>query len=237
MELVILVLFFVIIRQLLSFDCNSQTLEYILMFVTQLVGLFLPVYIVKKLQKESLLTKEDFKIKPFDVLCAFLVGTGLQFVSSLINMPVLYVLSKFGYEFSSNITMPENSIFIAPYMVISCITPAFFEEIFFRKYAFEYLKKYSVWIAVILSAVIFAVLHFEITLVMCVFFLGIILALYIKNGYPVIFTMIVHFSNNLSGLVLQSSGENVIYFLNKYFCLFAVLSICIIIFTFKRKPQ
>ena len=108
---------------------------------------------------------------------------------------------------------------------------------FFRKYAFEYLIKYSVWIAVILSAVIFAVLHFEITLVMCVFFLGIILALYIKNGYPVIFTMIVHFSNNLSGLVLQSSGENVIYFLNKYFCLFAVLSICIIIFTFKRKPQ
>lgn len=237
MELLVLVLYFVIIRQILSFDCNSQILEYSIMFITQFAGLFLPLYILKKLKKEKLLTKEDFKISPVYILGAFAVGTSFQFVSSLINMPFLYIFSKFGYEFSTNITPPENNGFMVPYMIISCIIPAFFEEIFFRKYTYDYLKKHSVGLSVVLSAVIFSALHFELTLVVCVFLLGIILSLFIKQGYPLIFTMVVHFSNNLSGLILQSLNEKTIYFLNKYFFLFAVLSFFVIIFMLKNKQE
>lgn len=235
MELLCFILFFVILRRFFAFSVNSQFLNYLIMFFVQFIGLFLPVFITKKLKKETFLTKNDFKIKPTYILGGIVTGFSMQFLSSLVNMPFLYILEKFGLSFSSNITLPEKSGLFVPYMVISCIIPAFFEEIFFRKYTYNYLKKYSLWVAVLGNALIFSALHFEISLFMCVFLLGVVLSLFIKQGYPLIFTMIVHFSNNLGGFLLQTLDENILNFLNKYFFLFAVFSAFFVIFMLKTK--
>lgn len=237
MELLGFILFFVILRKFLSFDTNSQLFGYFLMLLTQFIGLFLPVYISKKLKKEPFLTKNDFKIKPTFILGGFVTGFSLQFLASLVNMPYLFILEKFGFSFSSNVNLPENNEFFLPYVIISCIIPAFFEEIFFRKYAYDYFKKHSPWLAVFASTVLFAVLHFDVTLFMCVFLLGAILALFIKNGSPLIFTMIVHFANNLAGFLLQTANEKTLYFLNKYFFLFALFSAVFVVYMLKKQTE
>ncbi len=237
MELFVFILFFVIFRRFFAFDVNSQFLNYLIMFAVQFIGLFLPVYISKKLKNEEFLTRNDFKIKPIYIFGGILTGISLQFLSSLVNMPVLYILEKFGFTFTSNVNLPEQNKLFLPYMIISCIIPAFFEEVFFRKYAYEYLKKYSPLLAVFGSAVIFSALHFEITLFMCVFLLGIVLALFIKKGYPLIFTMTVHFSNNLTGFVLQAANEKIVLFLNRYFFLFSIFSAFFVIYMLKKSNE
>lgn len=235
MELLCFILFFVILRQFFAFSANSQFLNYLIMFAVQFTGLFLPVFITKKVKKEAFLTKNDFKIKPAYAFYGILAGFSLQLLSSLVNLPFLYISEKLGLSFSSNVILPEKSGLFVPYIIVSCLIPAFFEEIFFRKYAYGYLKKYSLWVAVLGSAVIFSALHFEATLFGCELFLGIILAFFVKKGYPLIFTMIVHFFNNLGGFILQLLNENTLYFLNKYFFLFAVFSAFFIIFTLKKQ--
>jgi membrane protease YdiL (CAAX protease family) len=86
----------------------------------------------------------------------------------------------------------------AIYILASCIFPAVMEELIFRFGVFGILRKYirRMWVAVIVSAMIFSAYHMNIGQTVYQFIMGVIFAcIYLKTS-NILYPMLAHFINN-----------------------------------------
>ena len=94
------------------------------------------------------------------------------------------------------------------YVLVSCIAPALFEELLFRGNILSGLKQFGIKIAVVVSALIFMLMHGSPDQTVHQFIIGLIIGyLFIKSG-NLWLGVIVHFFNNFIAItevyVLQS---------------------------------
>lgn len=99
--------------------------------------------------------------------------------------------------------LKENSIILALFYI--GITPAICEEIMYRGYIQRSLEKSGgIWVAIIVSGVMFGAFHMQITHILPLSFLGIILAYLTYISDSLIPAIVAHFVNN-GGQVIASS--------------------------------
>lgn len=116
----------------------------------------------------------------------------------------------FGIEF----TMAEDGIklttasVILPYIVKTAVLPALIEEFAMRGVVMQSLRKYGDWFAIIMSSLVFALLHGNMVQIPFAFIAGIAI------GYAVTVTgsmwtgVLIHFLNNLASIVMQIGIDN-----------------------------
>ncbi len=116
----------------------------------------------------------------------------------------------FGIEF----TMAEDGIklttasVILPYIVKTAVLPALIEEFAMRGVVMQSLRKYGDWFAIIMSALVFALLHGNMVQIPFAFIAGIAI------GYAVTVTgsmwtgVLIHFLNNLASIIMQIGIDN-----------------------------
>lgn len=68
---------------------------------------------------------------------------------------------------------PENIRFLFTF----CVFAPFIEELFFRGFLYNFYKKKGIIIALIISSVLFSVLHFDLYRIILIFIIGVFLAL------------------------------------------------------------
>ena len=192
----------------------------------QILGVFLPVFInYKFIKKEKYIEKKDFEIKIKDIPILFSAGFCMQVFGSFINYPVILYLSKMGITPPAMEPVPKDEkIFI--YIILICILPALFEEVLFRKLTFSVLSDYGRKKALFLTALFFAVIHFNPFSFVPLFLAGITMTYTVYKGYPLIYAILFHFSLNFSGIILDflTKNETMRLFINNYFVFFGVLS-------------
>lgn len=198
----------VVLSQLLGIISNSSNIEWgqlsqsnwilwLNCVLTELVY-FLVVFIYCKKKKIDYLvaskTKTKFNIKVF--LITVLIGLIVFFAS--INFTGL-----FSYLFSFIAPLSSGSIPIGNFweFIITIITyallPAVCEEILFRGVIFNSLRqKMNVTWSIILSAFIFALIHFSIFQTIHQFVMGLVLAVLCYYTGSIFYGMIYHFVNN-----------------------------------------
>lgn len=110
--------------------------------------------------------------------------------------------------------------------------PAFCEEFLFRGVLVAEYEKRSTTAAILLSAIFFAMLHFDIVRFPAYFFSGILLALTLYATRSVLATMVVHFAHNLIAIfgrpylqtLFELGGERLfIFIISALFLLFGAL--------------
>lgn len=116
----------------------------------------------------------------------------------------------FGIEF----TMAEDGIklttasVILPYIVKTAVLPALIEEFAMRGVVMQSLRKYGDWFAIIMSSLVFALLHGNMVQIPFAFIAGIAI------GYAVTVTgsmwtgVLIHFLNNLASIIMQIGIDN-----------------------------
>ena len=116
----------------------------------------------------------------------------------------------FGIEF----TMAEDGIklttasVILPYIVKTAVLPALIEEFAMRGVVMQSLRKYGDWFAIIMSSLVFALLHGNMVQIPFAFIAGIAI------GYAVTVTgsmwtgILIHFLNNLASIIMQIGIDN-----------------------------
>ena len=135
-------------------------------------------------------------------------GLGICYIG---NVAVSYMMSFFSsmgissYSYDMALTqaepLPENAFQLICAVMYMAVFPAFFEEFAFRGVVMQPLRKYGDWFAIIVSAVIFGLVHGNIMQMPFAIVAGVAL------GYSSVVTgslwtgMIIHFLNNFLSLV------------------------------------
>ena len=119
-----------------------------------------------------------------------------------------------GYVPPASTTLPEGAGPLALSFLSICVIPAIGEELFFRGTIQRLLTPYGDWFAIIVSSVLFALLHADLSQIPSIFALSLFLGYIVAAYGNVADAMLLHFFNNASGFLQlwarqQMDGTNV----------------------------
>lgn len=158
------------------------------------------------------------------VLLLIPAGLGVNYIGNVAVSYMMTFFSSFGissYSYEMALTqqepLPENAFQLICTVMYMAVFPAFFEEFAFRGVIMQPLRKYGDWFAIIVSGVIFGLVHGNIMQMPFAVIAGVAL------GYAVTVTdslwtgIIIHFLNNFLSVLFSwartglSSGVNLVF--------------------------
>lgn len=230
---------------------SSNVVIWLNAFLTELV--YLLVFIIySKFKKVDLKSASNLD-KQFTAK----KSVSLSFTTILLALVVFFASLNFinliSDLLSRRLSEPRGTLPISNFFefVMTTITfavlPAVCEELLFRGLIFNGLKnKFNVSLSVIFSALIFALIHFSIFQTVYQFLIGIVLALLVHFTGSILFSMLFHFVNNFTIVLISyiTKGGRSIFefatfggleiFLSILFFLLGVLAVIGIFYIIKR---
>lgn len=175
-------------------------------FLTTFLSIGVPAYIYLLKTKKRIFPDIASDVKPNSLLIqAFILGVSGQFAGILVNLPVNAIYLTFKPEIPQNHPDITNLKQLAVGIIAMCVTPAFFEEIFFRGIIFNHFRRFGSSAATVLSAFLFATVHYSALNFAGPFVLGLIFGIITARTHRIIYAIIAHFAVNLVALLLTYS--------------------------------
>lgn len=250
---------------LLSFE-NPILNSLISASLVQILIIFaIPLLLFVLLSKQTFKqTFKDFafkKIKPISILYCVIIGLGVSIVISYISTFFSSIISFLGAEsiYQQEINVEEFSIAMFFVTVFaSCMLPAFCEEFLHRGMILNTYSKYGVTFAIVISSVLFGLLHMNIFQCFYAFIVGLFFAYICVYTKSIIPSMIMHFMNNfLSTLwdfsyvnnwfgggayvwqsnIINNLGADIYYFVSLVLCIIALFIIVFFSYKLIRKER
>lgn len=161
-------------------------------FSLGIASIFVCSYNSKNNDKD--LKKIGMKQKTKIVLIAITVIFGLQFLLTWLVYP------NIGLDYSSadlfDVSYDSSLISKIILVVALAITPAIFEELFFRKAIIDLSSKFGQKFALIFSALLFGIIHMNLSQGLFAFIIGLIFGMIYLYTNDIKLTMFIHFINN-----------------------------------------
>ena len=154
---------------------------------------------------DSIKLEKSFKMiyLPLVIVLSFSILFGL---SQLNGYFIEFLTDKFGYE-PSAVILPKKSFWgIFCSVVAVAILPAISEELMFRKLILGAMKDLPAWFSVLTGGLLFSLFHFNPAQTPYQFVYGCVFVMVALVTNSVYFTMIMHFLNNLTILVIYYAG-------------------------------
>lgn len=190
----------------------SSTAYFLLTGVSYPLLLLIPLFILckqAKVQLNDLVPVQKVgKRKTFSL---FLVAFAAAMVAQLVIVVLNINLSAIGItnEVANEIT-PTKSIDFVMMFLCTAVFPAILEELLFRGAILGLLKKHGDGFAIIVSSILFGLMHGNFVQIPFAFLGGLIFAyvtIYTKSIIP---AMILHFANNFLSVILQTLQETIV---------------------------
>ena len=184
-------------------------LDYIYILLTQIVAVAIPCFLLCAIKKAGF--KSTFRVRTFkmtDAKKCFALGFFLQPVAIIANIP-LQILAT---NSNSVVAPPQNISDILLMTLFLCVIPSIFEELLLRGMVLTSLRKKGYAFSILVSTVLFVLLHGDIYTIMGHIILGVATAFAVLNTNSVLSGMLVHFSFNFCGVVID-------YFTNNFYLL------------------
>lgn len=156
--------------------------------------LFLCIFFRKTVPLSTIFSSDN-KMTPkvfFQLLCVFM---GTQFLFSIGNELLERGLNLIGYSAMDSInTATETSTTISMFLYAGLIGPIA-EELIYRGFVLRSLQKNGKMMSIVISAILFGIMHANLPQSIFAFFVGLLLA-YIAHEYSIIWTILLHIINN-----------------------------------------
>lgn len=177
---------------------SSETLTTITNMIVFIASLLVPTlfvlsYLPKSSTKEKKINKEEQKTCLKAVLMALPLMVILQ-----VGLGYLYEWLGLNYDVLEKFDMYTSTSIMGMilFFIQTAILPAIFEELFVRKAILGYSKKFGVTFAILVSALVFGLLHMNLAQGIFAFLTGIILGYVVVKTKRLFPAMIIHFLNN-----------------------------------------
>lgn len=185
-------------------DAFSTSFLYVFASLTLSQLVFLAIYFIHKAKtKTSFKALNVNKISRKQVLIVVLIG--LICVVMLTPLANVFegLLTKWGYG-SASIPLSLDNFwnFIFLFVTLGILAPAS-EEIIFRGVIFNGLKDKGAKFSVLISALLFMVMHLSINQCFYQFVMGVVLALLVLYTNSIVSSFVVHFINNAGVLLIN----------------------------------
>lgn len=205
MLLVVIVLFqwaFVKVIQL----ANIRLTVPMSLLLSQLT-ILLPFMAYCVMKKQNPLKEIRFqKVKPISIFFAFLI--------MLFSYPVVVFLNMVSMMFVDNAVadiMPAVlDLGLLPGLFFMAVLPAFVEETIFRGMLYNTYSKYRPVAGIILSAVLFGLMHMNFNQMPYAIYLGLIMALMLEVTDSIVVPMVMHFTMNASSSIMLFLSEGLL---------------------------
>ncbi len=220
---------FRIISALGVFSIFGETADYIFTFVVQVLILFgLAVFgfsfLTKKSKKDVLEGYKFKKISKKAVFISVLIGIVVYFLNSYIASFFVFILSLFGFSSSSVVSIPTvyPVWLLLINIIFTAVLPAFCEETVHRGMLLSEIKKKNVVKAIIISSLLFGLLHINIYQFFYATILGALLAVITLASNSIYPAMIIHFMNNAINVYMVFSSVNNLFSIKLVNSIFAM---------------
>ncbi len=211
---------------------------YLSMIILQLLIFILPGIFYCKLRGSNVTEKLRIKmLSPGEVWFVFSTFCVLIFGGTLLNTATFYI---FGGEsqyslYGTFMPMGGSSLTNIIYIIIAfAVLPALTEEFIFRGVLLSEYSDYGVTTAVLMSALMFSMVHFNLNQFIIYFYCGVVTSYAVYVTRSLWAGVVIHFLNNLYAIFFESvlwdvikSPNSIIFFLfviATLFMVFLVLS-------------
>lgn len=187
--------------------------NYILAIICQ-VSLIGAVYVLTKNKKANILKANNvsFKLDYVKVLIVLAIGFISLFGFNGLSNLTTYVLSQVGYKVSATslASYGVNNIGML-LLIVFCLAalPAICEEFTMRGVILNGFIKKGKNFAILISALMFMIMHLSLEQSIYQFVLGVILATIVYYSGNILYSIILHFANNAIILILNYATSSV----------------------------
>lgn len=193
--------------------------------------------ISKYTQKNNVETniKSPFLKKFKLVLITLLIIFALQFLLSGIIYPKLGL----DYDVTDMFEINNNSSLLSKIIVILAlaVTPAIFEELFFRKAIIDFTLPHGKYFALLFSSLLFGILHMNLSQGLFAFLIGLILGIIYLYTKDIKLTMLIHFINNGFAAVSLILPDFAFLLVSLLLIVFLLAGFVLLIFTLINKEN
>lgn len=243
----LIVVFFVALRLLSSFGLlkfAGEGGDYFFTIVIQIVLLFCgSIFLYSSLKKQKVnFTCKEFGIKKISgkaVWLSVLLGAVVFFLNMYVSSAFNGIIDLFGYEHASQTVTSYSFLNLLLNLIFTAVLPAICEEVAHRGMLLRAYSPLGTWKAILISAVMFGLLHINIEQFFYATIIGVFLGILTIMCNSIIPAMIVHFMNNALSTYLLFSEVNGLPFgriiltieniLTSNVFIGMILSVCIII--------
>lgn len=183
---------------------DNTTYMYLYMTVYAL-SLLLPALIVSLCFKKRFSPFAPAKAVPFGVaFFGVLAAIGLCMLSNIINSYILYFFNEMGWSVpDAPQTMVETPTSLALNLFTMALLPAFLEEMIYRGYILRTLRPYGNFFAILISSLLFSLMHGNLRQIPFAFMVGLVLgSLYVSTN-NIWLPIAVHFTNNAISVLME----------------------------------
>jgi membrane protease YdiL (CAAX protease family) len=155
--------------------------------------------------------KETLRFNRPGLLPSFLIvliSAPAFYAASVLNSIGYYFLQFIGKDIEETIPVPQNfgEVFVS--ILVIAVAPALCEEILHRGILLKAYENRGTMKAVVISAVMFGIFHFDITNLLGPIFLGLLFGYYVVRTNSIFAAVIAHFMNNFLATILEYSMRN-----------------------------
>lgn len=235
------------IHNALAGKVSIDIIEMIVNIIVFAGALSIPaIFVLSYIEKENKDNNKEkinnnLKEKTIDTLKLVLMCSPIIFVVQ-IGLGILLEKLGLNYDIVDKVDLYNGSTFMSKllFFVYISVMPAIFEELYIRKAVINFSKKYGNIFAVISSAILFAVLHLNISQSLFAFIMGVILGIVAIKSKSIIPTAIIHFLNNgYAALTLIFENNNIaLVTINVlYIIMFTIGFILLVLYIIKNNKE
>lgn len=223
---------FLVISGINGISLKDNANLYIIMSITSLVCFIIPGFFYCKLSKTSLQKIIPFKKIKFSKLTLLVsVGFATAFVGDYIteifvnNLSLVGISNKLNMDYSTYSPL-ENILYILSVAVV----PAIAEEFALRGIVLGKLRQFGDSFAVVVSAILFGILHGNIIQIPFAFILGLVFSFIVVKTNSLLPTIIIHFLNNCFAVIIsimESSMKFTIHQINTIYAVAMFIVVCL----------
>ncbi|MBQ8784033.1 MAG: CPBP family intramembrane metalloprotease [Clostridia bacterium] len=214
------VLSFILVQYIFSFvviGISSQgepsfLLNALLTILLSIFGIYVPFTVIMRFyspEDKAVCMCLDAPVSKKSFLYALVTGTAAVFAGNYITSGFSGFVSTYDIEFSNYPT--ENPANFLEYLLFAfevAIIPAIVEEVAIRGIVMPPLRKYGDRFAIIMSAIIFAIMHSNMLQIPFAFVAGIVLGYFAISTKSLWTSIAIHAANNLLSVISTAALEN-----------------------------
>lgn len=183
----------------------DNTMYMCLYMAVYICSLLWPALIVSFCYKKKFSPFTPTKSVPFGVaFFGVFSAIGLCMLSNIINSYILYFFTEIGLTVpEAPQTMVETPTSLALNLFTMAVLPALLEEMIYRGYILRTLRPYGNVFAVIVSSLLFSLMHGNLRQIPFAFIVGLVLGLLYVFTNNIWLPIAVHFANNAISVLME----------------------------------
>lgn len=169
------------------------------------LSLFVPTLIVSLCFKKRFFPFSPAKPVPFGIaFFGIVAAVGLCMLANIVNSYILYYFESLGlYVPQAPQTMVETPTSLWLNLFTMAVLPALLEEMIYRGYILRTLRPYGDLFAVVISSLLFSLMHGNLRQVPFAFLVGFVLGLLYVCTNNIWLPIAVHFANNAISVLME----------------------------------